>query len=114
MLRRELLLGSAAVPALYAQKKAPPASPNILLIVAEDVGAWMLGCYGTKEIRTPNLDLLARGGTRFANHFASTPSPAPSRATLFTGRLPGEHGIQDSPPPEQATPSFQNALTISD
>src|SRR5438128_256240 len=103
LVRREFLLGALAFPALSAQKKAPSASPNILLVIANDMSAWMLGCYGNKEIRTPNIDLLARGGTRFANNFVCTPSSAPSRATLLTGRLtPG------------TTPSLQNEIMISD
>ena len=122
--RRELLFGSLAFPALSAQKKTTGPAPNILLIVAEDLGSWMLGCYGNKEIHTPNIDLLARGGARFANHFVCTPSSSPSRATLFTGRLPSQHGIQDfltpepveNPPQGQAAPqpSFQNEIMISD
>ena len=122
--RRELLLGSLAFPALSAQKKTPGPAPNILLIVAEDLGAWMLGCYGNKEIYTPNIDLLARGGARFANTFVCTPASSPSRATLFTGRLPSQHGIHDfltpepvqNPPQGQAAPppSFQNEIMISD
>src|SRR6266542_3678084 len=102
--RRELLLGSLAPSALFAQKKAAAAGPNILLIVVDNLGSWMLGCDGNKDIRTPNIDLLARGGTRFANNFVFTPASSPSRATLFTGRLPSQHGIQDSLTPEAAPP----------
>jgi arylsulfatase A-like enzyme len=122
--RREILLTSLTVSALSAQKKAAAPPPNILLILAEDLGSWMLGCYGNKEIHTPNIDLLARGGARFANTFVCTPSSSPSRATLFTGRLPSQHGIQDfltgepveNPPQGQAAPppSFQNEVLISD
>ena len=53
----------------------------------------MLGCYGNQEIRTPNIDLLARTGTRFLNNFVCTPICSASRATLFTGRTaaPARH-----------------------
>jgi len=113
--RREFLLGSLAFPCLSAQKKAPGAAPNVLLIVAGDIGSWVPGCYGNKDIRTPNIDLLAKAGTRFANHFVYTPASSPSRATLFTGRLPNQHGIQDSLAPEAAQPpSFANEITIHD
>src|SRR5258706_2222121 len=122
--RRELLLGSLALSSLSAQKKPPVTPPNILVILVEDLGSWMLGCYGNKEIQTPNIDLLARGGVRFANTFVCTPASSPSRATLFTGRLPSQHGIQDfltpepveNPPQGQAAPppSFQNEIMISD
>ena len=73
----------------------------------------MLGCYGNKVIRTPNIDLLARGGTRFSNAFVCTPVSSPSRATLLTGRLPSQHGIQDSLTAEPPA-SFQNEIMISD
>jgi len=108
----------------FAQKKQAASRPNILLILADDLAAWMLGCYGNKEIRTPNIDLLARAGTRFASNFVCTPVCSASRATLFTGRVPRQHGIHDfltakpieNPPQGQAAPppSFANELMISD
>ena len=85
--RRAFLLGAAAFSAPAAQKKKTQAAPpNILMIVAEGIGSWMLGCNGNTQIHTPNIDLLAKGGTRFAGNFVSAPSSSPSRATLFTGR----------------------------
>jgi arylsulfatase A-like enzyme len=77
--RRQFLLGTLAAPALAATKKQPakqPATverPNIVLIVADDLGAYMLGCYGNKEIRVPNIDRLALVGVRFSNAFSSSP-----------------------------------------
>ncbi len=121
--RRELLLGAATAAPLIAKKKAPP-KPNIVLVVADDLAAWMLGCYGNQEIRTPNIDLLARSGTRFANNFVCTPICSASRATLFTGRTPRQHGIQDfltsepveNPPQGQQAPppSFKDEVMMSD
>jgi arylsulfatase A-like enzyme len=81
--RREFLLGSLAFPALSAQKKPVAPPPNILLIVAGDLGTWMLGCDGNREIQTPNIDLLAKQGTRFGSNFTRTPVSAASRAALF-------------------------------
>lgn len=86
--RREVLLGAAGAAALFAKKPAPPRT-NVLLITAGGLGAWMLGCYGNKDIRTPNIDLLARTGTRFTNHVAGAPSPAEGRASLLAGRAVG-------------------------
>jgi arylsulfatase A-like enzyme len=121
--RRELLAGAAA-PALAQQKRAAARPPNILLILCDDLAAWMLGCYGNQEIRTPNIDLLARSGTRFVNSFVCTPICSASRATLFTGRLPRQHGIHDfltakpieRPPQGQASPppSFKDEIMLSD
>jgi arylsulfatase A-like enzyme len=95
-----------------------------LLIIANDLAAWMLGCYGNREIRTPNIDLLARGGVRFQSSIVCTPMSSPSRATLFTGRTPMQHGIEDfltdrpvdNPPQGQfaAPPSFQQEIMLSD
>ncbi|MEX2260313.1 MAG: sulfatase-like hydrolase/transferase [Bryobacteraceae bacterium] len=122
--RRDFLYGGVAANGFsraFAQTSAPP---NILLIVADDLADWMLGCYGNKEIRTPNIDRFARTGTRFLNSFVATPICSASRATLFTGRLPRQHGIHDfltakpieQPPQGQAAPppGFQNEVMISD
>jgi arylsulfatase A-like enzyme len=79
--RRGFLLGALAL------KKVVAPQPNILLIVAGDLGTWMLGCAGNSDIKTPNIDLLAKQGTRLGASFASSPAPAPSRATLLSGRL---------------------------
>jgi len=59
--------------------------PNILFIMADDVGRQVLGCYGGTSYKTPNLDRLARTGIRF-NHCYSSPVCAPSRVKLMTGR----------------------------
>jgi arylsulfatase A-like enzyme len=119
-----LVIHSAAARAALAQKKPAAARPNILLILADDLAAWMLGCYGNKEIRTPNIDLLARAGTRFLNSFVCTPICSASRATLFTGRVPRQHGIHDfltanpvaSPPQGQEAPppSFAAEVMLPD
>ncbi len=124
-LSRRNFLAHAAAPALLAQKKKTASlRPNILLILADDLAAWMLGCYGNKEIKTPNIDTLARTGARFLNNFVCTPICSASRATLFTGRTPMQHGIHDfltakpveNPPQGQAAPpaSFASETMISD
>ena len=89
--RREVLL-AAALPAFA---KTAARRPNIVLVVADDLGAWMLGCYGNQEIRTPNIDLLARGGTRFLYHIGCAPVGEANRAALLTGRPPHQQGSQD-------------------
>ena len=64
---------------------APAEKPNILLIMADDLGYECLGCYGGQSYKTPNLDALAASGMRFTNCF-STPKCSPSRVTIMTGR----------------------------
>jgi arylsulfatase A-like enzyme len=89
--RREVLF-AAALPAFA---KLPSGRPSIVLVVADDLGAWMLPCYGNREMRTPNIDLLARGGTRFLYNIGCAPSGPPNRAALLTGRPPHQQGSHD-------------------
>ncbi len=63
--------------------------PNILLILADDLGYGDLGCYGQEIIKTPNLDKLAQEGLRFTQHYAGSTVCAPSRACLLTGQHTG-------------------------
>ena len=69
--------------------------PNILCILTDDQGVWAAGCYGNREIRTPNIDRIADSGVRFDRFFVATPVCSPSRATLLTGRIPSQHGVHD-------------------
>jgi arylsulfatase A-like enzyme len=82
-----LALGIAAVETdsvAAGQREAP--RPNIVLIVADDLGYGDLGVYGASDTRTPNLDRLAREGTRFSDFYANAPVCTPTRAGLITGR----------------------------
>ena len=63
---------------------AAAAQPNILWLVGENL-SHDLGCYGAKNVSTPNLDALAAGGVRFTRAFATNPACAPSRSAFFTG-----------------------------
>ena len=69
--------------------------PNIVLIVADDLGAMDLGCYGSKFHRTPHLDKLAADGMRFTQAYAACPVCSPSRAALMTGRYPQRFQLTD-------------------
>lgn len=83
--RRHFFLGSLALP-LLAAKKPLGEQPNVLLILVDGLPAWILGCYGNREVRTPNIDRLAQTGTRFLNHYACAPVADKARAALLTGR----------------------------
>ena len=72
--------------------------PNVVLILADDLGWGDLGSYGNRTIRTPNLDRLAAEGARFTSFYTSAPICAPSRAGLLTGRYPTSVGIPWNPP----------------
>ncbi|MBN8733194.1 MAG: arylsulfatase [Acidobacteria bacterium] len=89
MLRRTFLAASTAP--LFAQA---PARPNILLILADDLGYGNLGCYGSRDIQTPNLDRLAAQGTRFTQAYAGSTVCAPSRCCLMTGLHTGHAVIR--------------------
>ncbi len=64
----------------------PENRPNIIFIMADDLGYGSLGCYGSKEIRTPNIDRLAANGMRFTDYHSNGPVCTPTRAALMTGR----------------------------
>lgn len=69
--------------------------PNVLFILADDLGARDLSCLGSKYYETPNIDRIAREGMVFTNGYAGCPVCSPSRATIFTGKSPARHGITD-------------------
>ncbi|MDA1280082.1 MAG: sulfatase-like hydrolase/transferase, partial [Chloroflexi bacterium] len=54
-----------------------------------------MNCAGTPELRTPNLDRLAATGIRFENFFCASPVCSPARASILTGQMPSQHGVQD-------------------
>lgn len=69
--------------------------PNIVLIVSDDQGYADLGCIGRNEIKTPNLDRLAREGIRLTSFYVSWPACTPSRGSILTGRYPQRNGLYD-------------------
>jgi arylsulfatase A-like enzyme len=83
MISRRGFLGAAAASALTPQ--AQSGRPNILFILADDLGYGNLGSYGAKQVRTPNLDRMAAEGMRFTQAYAGATVCAPSRCCLMTG-----------------------------
>ena len=71
--------------------------PNVVFIVADDLGYGELGCYGGRDIPTPQLDALAAGGVRFTNGYVTAPFCAASRAALLTGRYQTRFGFEFNP-----------------
>ena len=69
-------------------------TPNIVFIMADDMGYGDLGCYGQPYISTPNIDSLARNGMRFTQAYAGSPVSAPSRASLMTGQHTGHTEVR--------------------
>lgn len=77
---------TASMPALWLnQASAQDRPPNIIYVMADDLGYGDLGCYGQTEIQTPNIDRMAREGMRFIQHYSGSTVCAPSRCCLMTG-----------------------------
>lgn len=93
---------------------AEPARPNIVFILADDLGYGEIGCFGQKKIKTPHLDKLAAEGMRLTQHYSGNAVCAPSRCVLMTGKHPGHAFIRDnrSTPPEGQYPIPANTVTL--
>lgn len=82
--------------AVAQNRDTPPRRPNVIFIMADDLGYAELGCYGQKKIRTPNLDRLASQGMRFTQAYSGSPVCAPSRCVLLTGLHTGHAHVRDN------------------
>src|SRR3954469_25799510 len=78
-----------ARPAISAESSGAGARPNIVFILADDLGWGDVGCFGQTKIKTPNIDRLATQGTRFTQCYAGAPVCGPSRSVLMTGQHMG-------------------------
>ena len=76
--------------------KATPDRPNVIFILADDMGYGDLACYGNRYIQTPNIDRLAATGTSFTQAYAGSGISSPSRCSLMTGRNSGNTRIRDN------------------
>jgi arylsulfatase A-like enzyme len=114
MLRLTALLIAALVVCAQA---AEPAKPNVIFILADDLGIGDLGCYGQQKIRTPNIDRLAAEGMRFTQHYGGNAVCAPSRCALMTGKHMGHAVVRDNaqraPGAEGQTPMPPDTLTVA-
>lgn len=91
-----IFLSSATLLMAASCQKKPVATekPNIIYILADDLGYAELGCYGQQKIETPNIDALAAEGIRFTQHYSGAPVCAPSRCVLLTGKHSGHAQIR--------------------
>ena len=92
------------------------AKPNIVFILADDLGYRELGCFGQKLIKTPNLDHLATQGTRLTQHYSGNAVCAPSRCVFMTGKDPGHAFVRNnrSTPPEGQYPIPPEEVTLAE
>ncbi|MCC6232580.1 MAG: arylsulfatase [Verrucomicrobiales bacterium] len=89
-------LGCVTVLPSLAHAASPRRPPNVIFILADDLGIGDIGPYGQRHIRTPHLDRLAREGMRLDRHYSGSPVCAPSRCVLMTSLHPGHGQIRDN------------------
>lgn len=96
--------------------KAEAAKPNIIFIMADDLGYAELGSYGQKKIKTPHLDRLARQGMRFTRNYSGNAVCAPSRCVLMTGKHPGHAFVRNNGEikPEGQRPIPKDEITMAE
>ena len=111
-----ILLGALSVASQAVETTLPPAKPNIIFILADDLAMGDLGCYGQKRIQTPNLDRMAGEGTRYTQAYCGTSVCAPSRASLMTGLHTGHcqiRGNREIPNREGQMPLPAGTVTVA-
>ena len=104
-LRPSLMIAGLTVAIGPASMASGTRGPNIVVILADDLGWADLGCYGSTFHETPNLDRLARTGMRFTNAYAACPVCSPSRAAIMTGKYPARLHLTDWLPGRPDRPS---------
>jgi arylsulfatase A-like enzyme len=90
--------------------------PNIIFIMADDLGYGELGCYGQQKIKTPNIDRMAREGLRFTRFYAGATVCAPSRSVLMTGQHTGHTTVRGNAPAKDRAPQTlrSNDVTVAE
>ncbi len=108
-------LGLVAATAYSAHASTVPAKPNVIFILADDLGYGDVGCYGQKVIRTPNIDKLAVEGMRFTQAYSGATVCAPSRCALMTGKHGGHAFIRGNKEikPEGQQPMPADTFTVA-
>lgn len=99
-----LLMAGRLLPRAFAAQAAStqPSRPNIVLLLADDLGYADLGVQGCRDIATPHIDSIAKRGVRFTSGYVTCPICAPTRAGLLTGRYQQRFGFEHNPGPERA------------
>lgn len=107
------LASAVAQDALAQGRKQPDRKPNIVFILADDMGIGDIGCYGQQYIKTPNIDRLASQGLRFTHHYSGSTVSAPSRCSLLTGKDMGHAWIRGNAGSADGFDSFLRAEEIT-
>jgi len=101
-MQRRILAFLMLASVLATSSSAAVRKPNIIVIVADDLGYGDLGVQGGRDVATPNIDRLAAEGVRMTDFYANHPSCAPSRAAMLSGRYQQRFGFENNPGPAQA------------
>ena len=111
-----MIISCQSSPQKDNSKSTLPEKPNIIYILADDLGYGDLSCYGQKLFSTPNIDELARNGMKFTNHYSGSTVCAPSRSSLFTGLHTGHTPIRGNKEimPEGQHPIPDTLLLLTD
>jgi len=114
-----LALMLSTLPGWYHASKLPanaagPKLPNVVIIFTDDQGYQDLGCFGSPDIKTPNLDRMAAEGMRFTSFYVGQPVCSASRAALLTGCYPNRVGILGALGPKSKTGISSNELTLAE
>ena len=92
-IRKLLFIISICTVCLGCNKITGQEKPNIIIMMADDLGYGDVGCFGNKIIETPNIDQLASDGVKFTQFYAGHPTCSPSRAGMMAGRTPFRNGV---------------------
>jgi arylsulfatase A-like enzyme len=122
MRRRTFLagVGAGALAAPSLVRGQQPRKPNIIWIMADDLGVYDLGCYGQEHIRTPHIDRLAAEGMRFTQCYAGSTVCAPARSVLMTGqhtghtRVRGNFAVHGGVGPQNRLPLREEDVTVAE
>lgn len=96
-MNRRQFAGALGAAALAGRAEGAVERPNVMYIILDDLGMYDTGCYGSKQIRTPNIDRLAAEGMKFEAAYSGCTVCAPARATLMTGRHMGHSSVRANP-----------------
>jgi uncharacterized sulfatase len=113
------LLACSSIIGCGQEKKECSPKPNIIMILADDLGQSQVGCYGTQYYSTPNIDKLARNGMKFTNAYSAAAVSSPTRGAILTGKYPGRTRLTDFVPGNKSInkykePDWQKYLPLKE
>ena len=113
LLRAAFLVAAVVIASLLPAATSAAERPNIIFVLADDLGYGDLACYGNKEVQTPNLDRFASEGLKLTACYAGHPNCSPSRTALMTGRTPTRVGVRDWIPEDSPVHVRRSEITVA-